>query len=84
MGRRGGGGGVVEVGEIIYLSLHCHYQNDSCIKVGSDESLFNVSFIVMDKIKRQCPQTTPVEEKGEPNRLTALSNSPFSVYTHPD
>ena len=23
--------------EIIYLSLHCHHQNDSCIKMGSDE-----------------------------------------------
>ena len=29
--------------EIIYLSLPCHHQNDSCIKVGSDESHFNVS-----------------------------------------
>ena len=29
--------------EIIYLSLHCHYQNDSCIRMGSDESYFNVS-----------------------------------------
>ena len=29
--------------EIIYLSLHCHHQYDSCIKVGSDESHFNVS-----------------------------------------
>ena len=29
--------------EIIYLSLHCHLQNDSCIKMGSDESHFNVS-----------------------------------------
>ena len=28
---------------IIYLSLHCHHQNDLCIKVGSDESHFNVS-----------------------------------------
>ena len=29
---------------IIYLSLHCHHQNDfGCIKVGSDESHFNVS-----------------------------------------
>ena len=27
----------------LYLSLHCHHQNDSCIKVGSDESHFNVS-----------------------------------------
>ena len=24
-------------------SLHCHHQNDFCIKVGSDESHFNVS-----------------------------------------
>ena len=29
--------------EIIYLSQHCHHQNDSCIKMGSDESHFNVS-----------------------------------------
>ena len=28
--------------EIIYLSLHSHHQNDLCIKVGSDESHFNV------------------------------------------
>ena len=25
-----------------YLTLHCHCQNDSCIKMGSDESRFNV------------------------------------------
>ena len=31
--------------EIIYQSLHCHHQNDSCIKMGSDESHFNVSLI---------------------------------------
>ena len=24
--------------EIIYLSLQCHHQNDSCVKMGSDES----------------------------------------------
>ena len=29
--------------EIKYLSLHCHHQNDSCIKTGSDESHCNVS-----------------------------------------
>ena len=28
--------------EIIYLSLHCHHQNDFCMKVGSDEIHFNV------------------------------------------
>ena len=43
-GGRGYGGGWVEGGgEIIYLSLHCHHQNDSCIKVGSNERHFNVS-----------------------------------------
>ena len=40
--------------EIIYLSLHCHHQNDSCIKMGSDESHFIVSFIVRDKFTRRC------------------------------
>ena len=39
--------------EIIYLSLHCHHQNDSCIKMGSDESHFNVSLIVSDKITKR-------------------------------
>ena len=30
-------------GEIIYLSVHCHHQNGSCINKGSDaESHFNV------------------------------------------
>ena len=38
----GGGGGR----EVIYLSLHCHHQNDSCTKMGSNESHFNVSLIV--------------------------------------
>ena len=41
---------------------------DSCIKMGSDESHFNVSIIVTDKVTRQCPQTTSFEEKGEPKR----------------
>ena len=54
--------------EIIYLSLHCHHQNDSCIKMGSDESHFNVLLIVKDKVTRPCPQTTTIEEKGEPKR----------------
>ena len=62
-GKKGGGG------EIIYLSLHCHHQNDFCIKVGSDESRFNVSLIVRNRVTRQCPQTTAFEEKGEPKRI---------------
>ena len=56
--------------EIIYLSLHCHHQHDSCVKVGSDdESHFNVSLIVRDKVTTQRPQTTTFEEKGEPKRI---------------
>ena len=59
-----------EVGkrETTYLSLHCHHQNDYCIKVGSDESHFNVPLIVRDKVTRPCPQTTTFEEKAEPKR----------------
>ena len=60
-----GGGG----GDVIYLSLHCHHQNDSCVKMGSGESHFNVSVIVRDKVTRHCPQTTTFEEKGEPKRI---------------
>ena len=55
--------------EIIYLSLHCHHQNDSCIKMGSNESRFNVS-VGSDG---QSPMTVSTnhnlsEEKGEPKR----------------
>ena len=39
--------------EIIYPSLHCHHQNDSCIKMGSDKSHFNVPLIVRDKVSFQ-------------------------------
>ena len=55
--------------EIIYLSLHYHHRNDSCIKMGSHESHFNVSLIVRVKVTRQRPQTTIFEEKGEPKQI---------------
>ena len=66
--------GVVVGRGIIYLSLHCHHQNDSCIKMGREEIHFNVSFIVKDEVTRRCPQTTTFEEKGETkrNQTTAL------------
>ena len=41
----------------------------TCIKIGSDESRFNVSLIVRDKVTRPCPQTTTFEEKGEPKQI---------------
>ena len=73
----GGGGGKRER-EIIYLSLHCHHQDDSCIKMGSDESHFNVSLIVRDKVTRQCPQTTTFRRE---RRAEADSNRGPSVFT---
>ena len=69
MGVGGGGGGEEGGKKIIYLSLHCLHQNDSCIKMGSDESHFSVSLIVRDKVTRQCPQTTTFEEKEEPKLI---------------
>ena len=59
----------MKVGEEGRISLHCHHQNDSCIKTGSDESHFNVSLIVRDKVTRQCPESRIFEEKGEPKRI---------------
>ena len=56
-------------GEIIHLSLQCHHHNDSCIKMGSDQSRFNVSLTVRDKVTRRRPKTTTFEKTGEPKRI---------------
>ena len=70
MGGGGGGGRGMEVGGGRWRSPpECHHQNDSCIKMDSDESHFNVSFIVRDKVTRQSPQTTTFEKKGVPKRI---------------
>ena len=42
-------------GDYVYLSLHCHHQNDSCIKMGSDESHY---------VSVQNPQTTTFLRSG--------------------
>ena len=58
--------------EIIYLSLHSHHLNDSCVKMGSDESDFHVSLIVRDKVTGQlCASHDLFEEKGQPKRNRA-------------
>ena len=49
----------------------------TCIKVGSDESHFNVSLIVRDKITRQCPQTTTFSRE---RRAEAVLNQGPSAY----
>ena len=49
---------------IRYLSLHCHHQNDSCIKMGSAESHFHVSLIVIrDKVTRHSLQNHSLFEE---------------------
>ena len=71
IGDGGGGEGVWRWGErereILYLSLHCHHQNDSCIKMGSDESHFNVS--VGSDGQSHRTNNNLFEEKGEPKQF---------------
>ena len=69
--------------EIIYLSLHCHHQNDSCIKMGSGESHFNVS-VGNDGQSHKTVSTNHnlSEEKEEPKRyrtnvLSLTSLTPY-------
>ena len=64
-GRGYGGGGRGR----LYTYRYTVTTRMTCIKVGSDESHFNVSLVVRDKVTRQCPQTTTFEEKGEPKRI---------------
>ena len=70
-GENGGEGGMEVGGEgdYIYLLLHCHHQNDSCIKMGNEESHFNVS-VGSDGQSHKTVSTNHslFEEKGEPTR----------------
>ena len=63
---------VGEEGDYIPFAALSPQENDSCNKMGSDESQFNVSLIVRNKVARQCPQTTTFEEKGEPKQTESL------------
>ena len=55
---------VGEEGEIIPITTR-HHQNDSCIKMGSNESHFNVSLIVRDKVTRLSTNHNLFEERDE-------------------
>ena len=75
---------VGEEGEYNYTYRYTVTTRMTCIRMGSDESHFNVSLTVRDKVTRQCPQTTTTEEKGEPKRnrpevllLTSLTPLPL-------
>ena len=66
----GAGAGLWRLGkrEITYLSLKCHHKNDACIKKGSDQSHFNVSLTVKDKVIRQRPQIRTFFKRKESRR----------------
>ena len=72
---------VGEEGDYICLSLHCHHQNDSCFKMGSDESQFNVS-VGSDGRSHKTVSTNHnlFEEKGERKRY-GTEVLPFSSLT---
>ena len=59
----------------MYLSLHCHHQNDFCIKMASDESHFNVS-VGSDG---QSHKTVSTDHNRE-RRAEADSNRSSSAY----
>ena len=79
----GGGGGGHGSGEsvILYTYRYTDQQNDSCIKMGSDESLSNVSaLIVRDNVTDwQCPHWDHNVWRSE-RRVEADSNQGFSAY----
>ena len=58
-----------EEGDYIPIAVYCHHQNDSRIKMGSDESYFNVS-VGSDGQSHRTVSTKHnlFEEKGEPKR----------------
>ena len=87
-GRGEVGKGVWRCGKkIIYLSLHCHHQNDFCIKMGSDESHFNVS-VGSDGQSHRTASTNHnlFEEKGEPKRYRTevLPLTSLTLYRWPN
>ena len=49
------------------ISIHCHHQNNTCIKIGSDESHFNVSLTVRD-VKSQDSVHRPQPLKRKESR----------------
>ena len=65
--------------EIIYLSLHCHHQNDSCIEMGSDEGHFNVSAESDGQSHKSAPPNPPL---SHPVSVPQLSESPTALDLH--
>ena len=71
-GLRSHGPGGVDRRERLYLTLHCHHQNDSRIKTGSGGSHLNVSLIVLGNVTKTVhvhkPQHLKRTAEAESNR----------------
>ena len=57
---------VGEEGDNVPLAIHCHHQDDPCIKMDSDESHFNVSYCEGRSHRTVSTDHDLSEEKGEP------------------
>jgi len=51
--------------------------------MGSDESHFNVSLIVRDKVIRQCPQTQPFRREGKTEAELSQGPSAYQLTASP-
>ena len=84
MGYGGGGRGRLYI-YYTYHYVHCNHQNDSCIKMGSNQSHFNVS-VGSDGQSHKTVSTNHnlFEEKGEPKRyrteVLPLTNTSLTPY----
>ena len=70
--------------DTIHLSLHCYHQNDSCIKMGSDESHFNVSLIVRDKVRRLSTNHNLSEGLSTNHNLSEGDYIPIATLSPPE
>ena len=77
MGGRGYGSG--ERGRV-YTYRDTVTTRMTCIKMGSDESNFNVSLIVRDKVTRQCPQCPLLLTSLTPYRWAKPANSALGFH----
>ena len=62
----------MEVGKrvIIYLSLHCHHQSDSCIKIGSDRS--HLMFRTKSQTETETERETDRQRHRDRDRETEI------------
>ena len=72
-----------ERGVTVYLTQHHRHRNHICFMMGSsDESHYNVKFIMRGKVTK-CAKTTRFEEKAYPKRGIEPTSSTYQLDTLP-